>query len=439
MGKVLIVEDDDDLRFSLERLVVKAGYDCVAAATGKAGLDAASGQVVDCAFLDIGLPDVSGIELITRIKARSPDTDIVVVTGANDAKTAVRALREGALEYILKPFDLVEIRNLLRTIMSARQAVTASIVSGRDEDDGLVGCCRQMTKLKTDIRATADARPPVLIEGETGSGKEVVARALYNSRKEKRGLFVKVDCGTLASNIIASELFGHEQGAFTDAKTAKRGLVELADGGMLFLDEIGNLSLDLQPMLLRLIEESCFRRVGGLKDIHVDLRIVAATNLNLIQEVKNGRFREDLYYRLKVISLILPELRDRGDDILLLARSFLARFCREARKTIRGFTPDAEQVLLAHGWPGNVRELRNCIERAVIYAQGGLITAADLQLGTSRTLRQGEIDALVSLAEAERRHIERVLAATGGNKARAARILGISRSTLREKLNSAGF
>ena len=277
----------------------------------------------------------------------------------------------------------------------------------------------------------AEVDSAVLITGETGTGKELVARTIHNNRKGPKSVFVKVDCGTLSANLIESELFGYEKGAFTDARSDKKGLVEVANGGVLFLDEIGNMPLELQPKLLRLIEESTFRRVGGLVDIKVHIRIIAATNEDLLRQVEAGNFRRDLFYRLNIIPLALPPLRDRAEDILLLAETFLARLKKELKKDIDGFSLEARERMLGYDWPGNIRELRNLVEREVIFNRGGFITLDSL------TVQKNESDgstSLLSLKQMEREHIHKILDACAGNKSKAARILGITRSTLREKL-----
>jgi DNA-binding NtrC family response regulator len=436
MGAILIVDDMEDLRFSLAGLVRKAGYTVFTAATGLEALEVAGSSIIDLIFLDIGLPDTDGITLIGRLKEISPDVDIVMLTGINEARTAVDALRAGAVDYIVKPFDLLEFRSTLQRIMQSHLMGRKALLETREIGlDRIIGTCEAMRRVKETILMASEVGAPVLVTGETGTGKELVARAIHDGHSGQTGVFVKVDCGTLSENLIESELFGHHKGAFTDALQDKKGLVELADGGTLFLDEIGNLPISLQPKLLRLIEESTFRKVGGIKDIKVRLRIIAATNAGIEEEIDRGRFREDLYYRLNVIPVVLPPLRDRGGDVLLLAEYFLHSLKKELKKEISGFTPAACREMLRHDWPGNIRELRNLIEREVIFCRTGWISLAGLTPQEARPSSAGNQEPL-SLREMERQYIERILKFTNNNKSKAARILGISRTTLREKLDS---
>jgi DNA-binding NtrC family response regulator len=390
--------------------------------------------VIDLVFLDIGLPDGSGLDLIPAIKEIGDDIDIVMLTGINEAKTAVEALRAGAVDYIVKPFDIIEFKAILNRILQARLMGKKATLEHRDMGiDSIIGTSSPMMRVKIAIARSSEVDSAVLITGETGTGKELTARAIHESRPGQKGVFVKVDCGTLSSNLIESELFGYEKGAFTDAGSDRKGLVEVASGGTLFLDEIGNLPIELQPKLLRLIEESTFRRVGGLKDIRVKIRIIAATNVDIAEQIDRGTFREDLYYRLNVIPIPLPPLRERGKDILLLADFFLHDLQKDLKKSFHGFTPEACTKMLRHDWQGNIRELRNLIERQVIFTKSGWITLASLT-ANSQTSATTNGKALLSLGEMEKQYIKKVLNSVNNNKSKAARILGISRTTLREKL-----
>lgn len=439
MGKILIVDDSEDLTFTLAQVVRKQGFIPFTAASAALALDILKTQIIDLCFLDVGLPDLSGIALIDRIKEIAPDVSIVMLTGMNDAKTAVQALKAGAVDYILKPFDLIEFKQILSRIMVNNLAWRQAFLESREVGlEHILGMSPSMQRLKEEIRTAAEVSASVLITGETGTGKELVARAIHSLSKDSRGAFVKVDCGTLSANVIESELFGYERGAFTDARKDKKGLVEIADGGSLFLDEIGNLPVSLQPVLLRLIEESTFRRVGGLKDIQVNVRIIAATNVNIEEQVASGHFREDLFYRLNVLRLRVPPLRERENDILLLADYFLKFFSRELKKEIKGFTTGAEQTLAGHDWPGNIRELKNLMEREVIYCRSDRVSLESLPAAKRFVACDEPAVELLPLAEIERRYIKQVLSATANNKTRAAEILGITRTTLRDKLKPIG-
>ncbi len=433
MNVVLIVDDQEDIRFALAKIVEKQGYSAVTAASGGDAMELIHSAVIDLVFLDIGLPDGSGIDLIGVIKEAAEDIDIVMLTGIDEAGPAVQSLRAGAVDYIVKPFDLIKFKALLDRLLQARmldkRAAPAPCNTGIS---AIIGTSRPMLRVKKIIASSAEVDSPVLITGETGTGKELAARAIHDSRPGQNGVFVKVDCGTLSAQLIESELFGHEKGAFTDAGHMKKGLVEIAAGGTLFLDEIGNLPLELQPRLLRLIEESTFRRVGGIKDIRVRIRIIAATNADIEAQIAKGAFRQDLYYRLNVIPLYLPPLRDRGRDILLLADFFLHHLQKDLKKHFTGLTPQAAAKLLSHAWQGNIRELRNVLEREVIFSKSGWLNLSSLSI--NEDVSAAPNNPLLSLKEMEQQHITKILQRVDNNKSKAARILGISRTTLRDKL-----
>ncbi len=434
MATVLIVDDVEDLRFSLGNIVKTEGYTLLTAETGANAISTAKANIIDLIFLDIGLPDISGIDLIAPLKEISVDSDIIMLTGKNDAKTAVDSLKAGAIDYIVKPFDLVEFTTILSRVMQSRLISKRVMLESHESGTmALISDSKAMFPVMEAIHTAAEVKAPVLITGETGTGKELAARAIHDLQKNNRGLFVKVDCGTLSANLIESELFGYEKGAFTDALASKKGLVEIADDGTLFLDEIGNLPTSLQPKLLRLIAESTFRRVGGTQDIQVAVRIIAATNCDITKEIKRGHFRQDLYYRLNVIPITLPPLREREDDILLLADYFLHYFNKELKKNIKGFTSTAAIALLSHNWPGNVRELRNLVEREMIFCRAEWLTLVN---NNPELNSEKNTTSFMSLKEMEKMHIKRVLKATGNNKSRAAQLLGITRTTLRSKLGN---
>jgi len=434
MGSILIVDDMEDMRRSLSKTVQREGYSVFTAANGVDCLEILKGQIIDLVFLDIGLPDSDGIQLIPVIKNINPEIDIVMITGVNEAKSAVVALQEGAIDYIVKPFDIIEFKSSLNRIMQARLMRKKAQLRQHQSNTGtIISSSEAMEPIQTAIHMAAEVKAAVLITGETGTGKELVARAIHDigHEKNKSEVFVKVDCGTLTENLIESELFGYDKGAFTDATHNKKGLVEMANGGTLFLDEIGNLPISLQPKLLRLIEDSSFRKVGGLKDIKVQIRIMAATNRTIEKMIEEGSFREDLYYRLNIIPIELPPLREREDDILLLASYFLHRFKKEMRKNIKGFTPGGCAAMLTYKWPGNIRELKNLIEREVIFCRNEWLTMACLQPAEET---EAGATTILPLKEMEKRYIKEVLEKSDDNKSKAARLLGISRTTLRDKL-----
>ena len=417
MANVLIVEDSDDLLFSLSKTVTKEGYSVLSATTAREALEILNHEIIDLVFLDIGLPDMDGITLIGEVKSLCGDVDIVMLTWRNDARSAVQALKSGAVDYILKTFELIEFKKILHGTMRNRTAAKKALLEkGQDPMEYIIGESKGITLLRNDIMTAASVKAPVLVTGETGTGKELVARAIHGSYKGGGTIFVKLDCGTISANVIESELFGHEKGAFTDAQQRKKGLVEMADDGVLFLDEIGNLPASLQPVLLRLIEESTFRRVGGLRDIKVSVRIIAATNNHMETEIAEGRFRADLYYRLNVINITIPPLRERGDDLLFLARYFLGRFNGEMKRGIKGFTPESEALLLSHHWPGNIRELKNCIERAVIYCRDEWLAPTQLSVPRPSVPFSSQASPLLSLKDMEKQYIRKVLLQVDNNK-----------------------
>lgn len=433
MATVLIVDDAEDISFSLGNLVKKQGYTFLTAATGSEALTILKTNIIDLIFLDIGLPDINGIELIPDIREIAADSDIVMLTGRNEARSAVDSLKAGAVDYIVKPFELIEFTTSLNRLMRSRLASKlAEIQSQNDEDSTMIGESQVMLPVREALAMAAEVKSPVLITGETGTGKELAAKAVHQ-QQTNGGVFVKVDCGTLSANLIESELFGYEKGAFTDAQANKKGLVEIADGGTLFLDEIGNLPISLQPKLLRLIAESTFRRVGGTRDIKVSVRIIAATNNNIEEQVANGHFRQDLFYRLNVIPIHLPPLRQRQDDVVLLAEYYLHHFNRELKKNIKGFTDTAIANLRSHDWPGNIRELRNLVEREVIFCKSEWLP---FQGSSPFPGKEEDKVQMASLAELERKHIANVLKACGNNKSKAAEVLGITRTTLRTKIET---
>jgi two-component system response regulator AtoC len=438
---ILIVDDDALLRHSLVERFSDEGYDIVEAGTAAEAVEAASPEV-DLALLDFHLPDGDGLSVLKTLKERSPDTVVILMTAFSSVDNAVAAMKLGAFHYVNKPFDLDEILLLARQALETtrlRREVRAIRGNQRREYgfNAIIGDSPAMQRIKSLLaRIASSPASTVLLTGETGTGKDLAAKAIhYNSDRAGRP-FVNVTCSALPEHLLESELFGHERGAFTDARQQKRGLFETADGGTLFLDEIGEMTPALQAKLLRFLEEKTFKRVGGLNDIRVDVRVVAATNRSLEEEVKAGKFREDLFYRLQVMPIMLPPLRERKGDVALLASFYIDHYNREFRKRIRGLTPAAVDVVEKHSWPGNIRELRNTLERAMLLTTSDWIDKDDLVLTRAATVTtdftlppEG-----VNLEEVERQLLVQALERSRGNQTHAGQLLGINRDQVRYRI-----
>jgi DNA-binding NtrC family response regulator len=438
---ILIVDDDALLRHALVERFSEEGYDILEAGTAAEAVEAASPDI-DLALLDFHLPDGDGLSVLKTLKERSPDTVVILMTAFSSVDNAVAAMKLGAFHYVNKPFDLDEILLLARQALETtrlRREVRAIRGSQRREFgfDAIIGESPAMQRIKALLaRIASSPASTVLLTGETGTGKDLAAKAIhYNSDRAPRP-FVNVTCSALPEQLLESELFGHERGAFTDARQQKRGLFETADGGTLFLDEIGEMTPALQAKLLRFLEEKTFKRVGGLSDIHVDVRVVAATNRSLEEEVRAGKFREDLFYRLQVMPIMLPALRERKGDVARLAAFYIDHYNREFRKRIRGLTPAAVTVVEKHSWPGNIRELRNTLERAMLLTNGDWIDKDDLVLTRAATVTtdftlppEG-----VNLEEVERQLLVQALERSRGNQTHAGQLLGINRDQVRYRI-----
>lgn len=449
---LLIVEDDTTLRLTVSEFLADLGYAVDAAADGAAALELARHNSYQLILLDLRLPDTHGLQLLPRLRELDSEVLIVTMTAYPEVRTAVAALKAGAYDYLNKPFDLDDLRELVRRALetrSLRHEVAWRRAQGDARQPGMIGESRQFLDLIEITQRIAGAgRVPVLIRGESGTGKEHVASAVHRLSARAAGPWVTLNCSALPEGLLESELFGYERGAFTDAKQAKQGLLELADGGVLFLDEIGDLALALQPKLLRVLETQSFRRLGGKKELRCDVRFVAATHRDLPAMVKDGRFREDLYYRLNVAAIDVPALRERQADILPLARHFLGQTALAVDRPQLALDPSLETLLTAYAWPGNVRELRNVMERAAILCDDSRVQAHHLprEIGatgvigavppapTFQPLLRHADGSPVTLAEAELAHIRAVLDFCQGNKTRAAEVLNITRMTLRSKL-----
>lgn len=443
-GKVLVVDDDQEMCELIHDLLVEDGERVEITTNGKEVLPLVSEGDFDLVIIDLVMKEMNGLELFRQIKEIRPDTAVIIITAFGTIESAIEAMKLGAYDYITKPFRNEEIKLVTQKAIneiSLRKEIVRlrSEVESKYRFDNIVGKSKPMQEVFDLIRRISDGPCNILITGDSGTGKELVAKAIHYNSSRKENPFIPVNCAAIPENLLESELFGHVKGSFTDAKKDKTGLFEEAEGGAIFLDEISELTPALQAKLLRVIQEREIRRVGSTKSVKIDVRIIAATNLDLDEEVKKKRFREDLYYRLNVIRINVPPLKERRDDIPLLLEYFIQRLNERFKKDIKGITGDTLAFLMEHPWPGNVRELENLIERAIILAKGEFITMNDLPselVGAKARKTSYELttDHMVSLDELEKEYILKVLERTGGNKFRAAEILGIDRKTLYRKL-----
>ncbi|HEY6081158.1 MAG TPA: sigma-54 dependent transcriptional regulator [Polyangiaceae bacterium] len=446
MTKILVVDDEEAARNGLAKLLTQEGYTVVTASDGQEALSVVAEQAPGLIISDLKMPNMDGMELIKQLRAQGNETPTIVATAFGDVSTAVAAMRAGAEDYLTKPIDfdalllLVE-RTLAREELKREAENLRRQLRARDHEglEGLLGASPPMQRVYQMVRQVAPARATVLITGDSGTGKGEVARALHALGSRARGPFVSLHCAALAESLLESELFGHEKGSFTGADKKRIGRIEHAEGGTLFLDEIGEIPQATQIKLLRVLQEKSFERVGGNETIKVDVRVVAATNKDLAQEVRERRFREDLFYRLNVVHIDMPPLRLRGNDVVLLANHFLRHFARENQRQIEGFSDAARAKLLKHQWPGNVRELENAVERAVVFTEGGLIETDALPFEAApASIEGGPRIPGATMAELEKHAILATLEAVNGSTSRAAEMLDISARTIQYRLHEYG-
>ena len=446
--KILIVDDEEVLQDVLSSLLQGEGYDTLQARTGDEALTLLESEEVDLVLLDLMLPDAKGLDLLRKIRQEDPEQVIVVITAFSSVEGAIEAMRDGAFHYIPKPFKNDEVLLTVKKGLEQRQltnenrALRAQLKQ-RFGFDNIIGRSRPMEQVFELIRLAAPAKSNILVLGESGTGKELVAKAIHHSSRRAKGPFITVNSGSMPPDLLESNLFGHVKGAFTGATSNKKGLFELAHKGSIFFDEIGNIPLDTQSKLLRVIQEKEFMRLGGVETLRADVRIIAATNANIEDAVQRGDFREDLYYRLNVITINLPPLRERTEDIPLLVRHFLHVYAEENEKAVGEVSPEAMRLLLGYGWPGNVRELENVVERAVVLSQSQMIDvdmlpSAVRQPGTvsppTATLPNGGISLKEAISGYERQLIIKALQASGGVQKRAAELLSVKPTTLHEMM-----
>ncbi|AJF06255.1 sigma-54-dependent transcriptional regulator [Geoalkalibacter subterraneus] len=448
--RILIVDDEQGMRRLLTRILAREGYDAVAVESGSLALRELGAEEIDLAVLDIRMPEMDGLELLARIKDFNPALPVIMVTAYGTVDSAIKALRSGAYDYITKPFDTDEIKltvakALERERLLAENRYLHQQLERRYSFDGIIGGAANMKETFEIASSVAASTANVLITGESGTGKELLARSIHYNSPRKDKPFIVLNCAALSEGVLESELFGHEKGAFTGAVATRKGRFELAHEGTLFIDEVAEMSLNAQVKLLRVIQEHEFERVGGARTIRCDVRLVAATNKDLAEKVRLGRFREDLYYRLNVVNIHVPPLRERREDIEPLARHFLNHFSAEMGRAIEDISPRALSCLLAYEWPGNVRELQNAMERAVVMSRNGMVTPRELpqdirdqdEICLTVPERGGGLTEI--LEDLERQLIVQTLRRERGSQTRTAEVLGIKRTTLRYKMEKYGL
>jgi len=438
--KIFIIDDEESIRDSCSQVLKKEGYSVYTSSDGKEAVNILKSSKFDVVLLDLKLPGIPGLKILNIIKSSFPEIPVIIITGFASIESAVNTIKQGAFDYLAKPFSPEELRTMVKKALNTAETRSVYRNSKTVEPDELsmvVGKSKSMEKVIDIMKRVSPTESTVLITGESGTGKELLASEIHQHSQRKKAPFVVVDCGALVETLFESELFGHVKGSFTGAHVTKHGRFEVADGGTIFLDEISSISINIQAKLLRVIQEREVTRIGSTKPIKVDVRILAATNVSLAERVKQNKFREDLFYRLSVVPINIPPLRERKEDIPPLLDHFLQKYNQKLSKNIKGFTNEAKKAIMDYDWPGNIRELENTIERAVVLTQVNKIGLDDLiyhGIGSSRSMLHSIGGKNKSLEEVEKEYIESVLKSQHGNKSKTARILGIDRKTLYSKI-----
>jgi DNA-binding NtrC family response regulator len=439
--KILVADDEKHIVEGLQMLLADDGFEVDTATDGKAAWEKVQGGGYGVVLADLRMPEIDGLELFARMRKAGIPSEMIIITGSASVDTAVQAMRDGAYDYLEKPLNIGRLKALLPKALEAYRVKQANRtleekIANLTRFGDLIGQSDEMRRIYNMIEAAAPSNASILIVGESGTGKELVARAIHDKSARAKGPFVAINCAAFPREILENELFGHEKGAFTGAINEKQGCFEMADGGTLFLDEVAEMEPDIQVKFLRALEQRSFRRLGGKKEIHVDIRVVAATNKNIQKAIDDGKLRDDLYHRLAVIPLTLPPLRDRGGDVRVLAEAFLRRFAEENGKPLKGFAPEALEFIRSYRWPGNVRELKNAVERAVILARGEGVTLQDLNAHEIILTEDREVRIPVgtSLEQAERTLVLKTFSFADGDHRKAASLLGLGEDVLRERL-----
>ncbi len=436
---ILVIDDEESMRVGCIQTLAEDGYRVQAVENGRKGLDRTSKESFDVILLDLKMPGIPGMEVLKKLKENDANSVVIVITAYGTIDSAVEAMKRGAYDFLSKPFTPEALSSIVKRAVDSRlraleDACVALALDEKMISKTIIGQSNEIANLVLLIKKVAAAGSTVLITGETGVGKELVAQTIHRLSRRCDKPFVTVDCGVLVESLFESEMFGHTKGSFTGAIETTHGKFELANGGTIFLDEVANISINMQARLLRVIEEREISKVGGLEKITVDVRIIAATNKNLLKEIDKGRFREDLFYRLNVVPIHIPPLRERRQDIPVLAKYFLKKFGQQNKKAVTSISAEAMRSLEMYDWPGNVRELRNAIERAIVTCEGKVIEFDDLSFNESEIQCNINLSGEGSLAELEREKISKVLKQFNGHKTKAAEYLGINRKTLREKI-----